>query len=133
MVIDLGESDAPSHFVKDIEDGSGAWRWTGQHPTLKTLVFNKEHLNLSADFTLWDAALKQTGPLQISFFVNDHLLGQARYAEAGYQHFEKPVPEDLIILDAENSVAMSVDKMYTAPEDGKKFGIILTRIGFEQK
>jgi len=133
MMIDLGDPDAPTHFVKDIEDGGGAWRWTGQRPTLKILVFAREHISLSADFTLWETALQQTGPIQLSFFVNDHLLDKVRYAEPGYQHFEKPVPADWLTVDSESTVGFAIDKMYTAPEDGKKFGIILTRIGFEQK
>lgn len=133
MMVDVGDPEATSHFVKDVEDGDGSWRWTAQNPTLKVLAFTQEGLSLSADFTIWETAFAQTGPVQLSFFVNDHLLDKIRYTEAGYKHFEKPVPASWLAVNPENIVAITVDKLYTAPQDGKKFGIILSRIGFEQK
>ena len=131
MIVDLGEAGAAAHYIKDIEDGEGAWRWTGQRPTLKIFVFAKDRLRFSTDFTVWETALQQTGPVELSFFVNDRLLGKVRYAKPGYQHFEKPLPDGCVIPDADNTVGMAIDKLYTAPQDGKKFGVILTRIGFE--
>lgn len=133
MMIDLSDPDAPAHYLKDIEEGDGSWRWTGQRPTLKIFVFTKDHLKLSADFTLWETALQQTGPVQLTFFVNDRPLDKIRYSEPGYGHFEKPVPSDWLTPDSESTVAIAIDKLYTAPQDGKKFGLILSRMGFEQQ
>jgi len=40
------------------------------------------------------------------------------------------VPADWLAADAESTISVDVDKLYVSPQDGKKFGLILTRIGF---
>ena len=132
MLVNLSDPDAASHFVKDFEPGNGAWRWTGQNPTLKILAFTTDKVKFRVDFTLWPVAFQQTGPVELSFFVNQRLVDKVRYTTPGYKHFEKPVPPDWLTTDVESTVAVSIDKMYVAPEDGKKFGFILTSIGFVQ-
>jgi hypothetical protein len=132
MMVELKDADAPAHYVKDIEPGEGWWRWTGQQPTVKVLAYTTENLKLSVDFALWAVAMKQTGPVELSFSVNNHLLEKVRYAAPGQLHFEKPVPPEWLRTDEESIVSVAIDKMYTAPEDGKKFGFILTNIGFVQ-
>ncbi len=133
MMIDMSSPDASEHVLKDVRDNPGGqWRWTGQEPTLKTLVFATDQLKLKADFTLWDEAFKQTGPLDLQFFVNGKQLDQVLYDTPGHKHFEKPVPADWLPTDIESTIAIKVDKLYTAPQDGAKFGVILSRIGFEQ-
>jgi hypothetical protein len=61
--------------------------------------------------------------------VNGKLLDKVRYTTPGGKHFEKPVPADWLDANSEASVALSVDKLYVAPRDGAKFGVILTRLG----
>jgi hypothetical protein len=34
-------------------------------------------------------------------------------------------------VDADTTIGMSVDKLYVAPRDGVKFGVILLRMGFK--
>jgi hypothetical protein len=130
MMVEMGEGEAATHVLKDVEPGEGTWRWTGQQPTLKILAFTTENVKLRVDFTLWDVAFHETGPVELSFFVNGHLLDKIRYSAPGYQHFEKPIPADWLTTDVESTVSIVIDKMYTAPQDGKKFGFILSRIGF---
>jgi len=130
MMVEMGDPDAVSHIVKDVEPGDGLWRWTGQQPTVKILAFTTENVKLRCDFTLWDVAFRQTGPVELSFLVNDRVLDKIRYATPGYQHFEKLVPPDWLTTDVESTISVAIDKLYTAPQDGKKFGFILTRIGF---
>lgn len=133
MMIDMESPDVASHIVKDVYDSTGSpWRWTLSEPTLKILVFTTENVKLTADFTLWDEAFQQTGPLELSFLVNGNPLDTVRYTSPGPQHFEKPVPPDWLHTDQESTIAVKVDKLYVSPHDGKKFGIILSRIGFIQ-
>ena len=133
MMISMDSPDASEHVVKDVVDNPGGqWRWTGQEPTLKILVFATEKIKLVADFTIWDQAFQQTGPLDLQFFVNGHLLDDSRYPSPGPKHLEKPVPSDWLTTDVESTIAIKVDKLYVAPLDGAKFGIILSQIGFEQ-
>lgn len=132
MMIDMSDPDAASHFVKDIENAEpGAqWRWARQNPTLKILAIQTSGLKLVSDFSLWDIAFKQTGPVELSFFVNDRLLDAVRYDSPGYKHFEKPVPSDWLSTDVESTVSVRIDKLWVSPTDGEKFGFILSRIGF---
>jgi hypothetical protein len=65
--------------------------------------------------------------------VNGRPLDKIRYATPGLKQFEKPVPPDWLAADADTTLAMSVDKLYVAPKDGVKFGVILQRIGFKPR
>jgi hypothetical protein len=133
MMVELRDTDATVHYVKDIEPGEGWWRWTTQQPTVKVLTYTTGNLKMVVDFALWDTAMLQTGPVELSFFVNDHLLDKVRYTKPGQEHFEKPVPPAWLRTDEESTAAVAIDKLYTAPQDGKKFGFILVRIGFAPK
>jgi len=131
MMIDMSDPDSSQHVVKDIYDSPGnPWRWTAGHPTVKMLVYAIDNVKLSTDFAIWDDGFKQTGPVELSFRVNGHLLGTQKYTSPGYKHFEKAVPADWLTADAESTVSVDVDKLYVSPLDGAKFGFILTRIGF---
>lgn len=131
MMVSMQGSDADSGVVKDIYPASDgiAWRWTKQQPTVRVLVLSTADIKCSADFTLWDDAFKITGPLEISFLVNGKLLDKVRYTTSGDKHFEKPVPADWLATNTEATVALAVDKLYTAPADGAQFGVILKRLG----
>ena len=135
MVVNMSDPNADLRFVKDIEpvpQGGSTWRWTGQQPTVKLLAYTTESLKLRVDFTLWPVALQQTGPVELTFMVNDRVLDKVRYTKPGYQHFEKQIPPDFLMTDVESTVSIRIDKMYVAPEDKKKFGFILTSVGFVQ-
>ncbi len=132
MMVSMESSDADRLIVKDVYGGSGIpWRWTKQEPTIKVLVLSTENVKFSVDFAIWDDGFKTTGPLEISFLVNGKLLDKVRYTTPGGKHFEKPVPADWLAGSTEATVALSVDKVYVAPTDGSKFGVILTRMGLK--
>jgi len=131
MMLEMNDPDAAQHIVKDIYEPFGSpWRWTSKQPTVKMLVDSSDNLKLSSDFAIWDDGFKQTGPIELSFLVNGRLLDKVKYATPGYKHFEKPVPAGWLSEDTESTISIDVDKLYVSPQDGVKFGIILTRIGF---
>jgi hypothetical protein len=134
MLVEMSDAGASLHIVKDIDPGEpGAqWRWTKQNPTVKILAVTTEDLKLSVDLTLWDVAFRQTGPVELTFLVNGHTLDKIRYTTPGAKHFEKPIPPDWLASDVESTVSITVDKLYTAPQDGAKFGFILSQIGFSR-
>jgi hypothetical protein len=132
MMVSMENSDADPVIVKDIYPGSGIpWRWTKQEPTVKVLVLSDENIKFSTDFAIWDDSFKTTGPVEISFLVNGKLLDKVRYATPGTKHFEKPVPADWLAVNAEATVALSIDKLYIAPQNGAAFGVILARLGLK--
>jgi hypothetical protein len=131
MMVSMEGTDADPLIVKDIYGGGSIpWRWTKQEPTVKVLVLSAENLKFSTDFAIWDDGFKITGPVEISFLVNGKLLDKVRYTTPGNKHFEKPVPVEWLEGDTA-TVAMSVDKLYIAPRDGAKFGVILARMGLK--
>ncbi|MBV9768740.1 MAG: hypothetical protein JOZ32_04145 [Bryobacterales bacterium] len=133
LMVNMDDSDADSRIVKDIYGATSAsWRWTSQNPTVKLLLFSTENLKFIADYAIWDDGFKFTGPLEISFLVNGNLLDKIRYTTPGVKHFDKPVPADWLSVDFPTTVSMFIDKLYVAPRDGAKFGVILVRLGFKQ-
>jgi hypothetical protein len=131
MMVSMEGFEADPLIIRDIYGNSPGipWRWTRKEPAVRVPLLSTEGLRYSIDFTLWDESFKVTGPVEISFLVNDKLLDKVRYTTPGNKHFEKPVPADWLATNTEATVGMSLDKVYTAPHDGAKFGVILTRLG----
>ncbi len=134
MMVEMSDPDASLHIVKDIYGPTDpSWRWTSQNPTVQLLLLSTENLKFYADFAIWDDGFKTTGPLEIAFLVNGRPLDKIRYSTPGLKHFEQPVPSDWLSADADTTLAMSMDKVYVAPKDGVKFGVILQRMGFKRR
>ena len=85
MLVEMSDPDPASHILKDIEPGAPGdqWRWTGRQPTVKILAATTQNLKLIVDFTLWPVAFQQTGPVALSFLVNDRVLDKIRYTTPG--------------------------------------------------
>jgi hypothetical protein len=131
-IVNMSDGDADAHIVSDILGLSGNWRWTGQRPAVKVTLRNTEHIRYLIDFSVAEVLFKETGPITISFLVNDHVLDTIRYDQHGNQHYEKAIPSEWLEAGKETLVAASLDKVWTSPTDGARLGIILTRIGLTQ-
>ena len=131
-IVDVSD-DVDPYFVSDITGMSGgSWRWTRQRPTVRVVLPKTNDLHYLIDFTIYDRAFRDTGPLTISYFVNDRLLDTIRYEMAGLHHFEKAVPAEWMQPGMDATVAAEVDKPWIDPETGEKLGILLFRIGLSQ-
>lgn len=132
-VVDMDDPDADRRFVRDIMPRTDtSWRWTEQRPAIKIMVRTDKPLKYTIDFTLPRITFKDTGPVTIAFTVNGRQLDRVRYADAGFKHFEKAVPPDWLPIDAEAIVGAEIDKLWTDPDGGKKYGFIITRMGLMQ-
>ena len=132
-IVQMSDGDATVHFVRDISDKlEGSWRWTQQRPAVRVRVRTNEHVKYTIDFTLPEVTFRDTGPVTLSFFVNDHLLDRVPYQSSGPLHFEKPVPAEWVAPDQDAILAAEIDKMWVSKEDGTRLGFILTRIGLTQ-
>ncbi len=132
-MVDMSDVDAPAHFVQDITSLEAAtWRWTGKKPTVRVQIPSTENVRYTIDFALAETTLLTTGPVTVTFLVNDRVLGHARYTRAGNQHFEKPVPAGWVTAGQDATVSAEVDKVWTPPDGGTKLGLILVRIGLTQ-
>ena len=137
----MADADAESHFIQDIDQAlqGNAWRWTGKRPSIWVHI-NRVHINAthqlvySIDFVIAGATFQQTGPVTLSFLVNDHLLDRVRYASPGPQRLERPVPADWLQADQDATVTAEIDKVWTPPQaGGAPLGIILVALGLEEK
>lgn len=132
-VINMGDADAPMHFVRDIlPELNGSWRWGVQRPAVSIRVRTNSKLKYKIDFSLPEVTFKDTGPVTIAFTVNDHVLDRIRYTHIGEEHFEKDVPPEWLVVGQEAVVGAEIDKLWTSPQDHAKFGFIITRIGLTE-
>jgi hypothetical protein len=134
-IVNMGDADAPAHFVQDISplaEGSDlSWRWCRQRPTVKVRVKAADDLKYTIDFFVTDATFRDTGPVTISFYVNQHLLDRVQYTAPGRLHFEKPVPPGWVTPRQDTLLAASIDKTWDSKERGERLGFILVRIGLK--
>ena len=133
-IINMADGDTDSRIVRDISPhADGTWRWTGQRPAVRLPQGPNQDLRYVIDFTVPGATFSQTGPVTLSFYVNDHLLDQVHYSNPGPQHFEKAVPADWLQEGKEAIVGAEIDKMYLAKDDGVNLGFIISSIGLKQE
>jgi hypothetical protein len=132
-MIEMSDADAALHFVRDISpDLIGSWRWSQQRPAVKIRVRSDENLKYKMDFTIPQITLQNTGPVTIAFTINDHVLDRVRYSHFGDQHFEKLIPPEWLAEGKEAIVGAEIDKLWTSPRDGARFGFIISRIGLTE-
>lgn len=132
-IVDMSDSDSAAHFVKDILPGTPEpWRWVNQSPTVKVVLRTNQSLRYTTDFSLPEVTFKETGPVTMTFSVNDHVLDSIPYKAFGEYHYEKPVPPEWVEPMKDTVLSASTDKVWVSPKDGAKLGFILTRIGLTQ-
>jgi len=132
-MVEMSDANSMPRIVQDISPGGPApWRWTFQKPTVKVTPRTNQRLLYTIDFSLPEVTFKVTGPVTLTFLVNDHALDSVRYTASGDYHYEKAVPPEWVEPMKDTLLAASIDKVWVAPADGAKLGFILTRIGLTQ-
>ena len=134
QIADMNTPQADSYIVRDISPAipKTPWRWTYKRPELRFILYNGVGRKFIMDLAVPEVTFKETGPVTISVFINDHPLDQARYDTPGQKHMEKPVPPEWLKGVMIVNVAAEIDKVWTQPQPGSpKLGFILFRAGFE--
>jgi hypothetical protein len=130
QVIEMADPDADAAIVQDIQHGaSGPWRWTGRKPTVRLFVSSVEGRKLKVHYAIADSTFRDTGPLNLKFFVNGSLLATVAEAKPGEREFERAVPRESLRPNADNLFAIEIDKVWVSKVDGAQLGMILTSIG----
>lgn len=132
MVVSMSDANAEAYFVRDISPAleGGRWRWTNARPELKLYLPDTKSLKLVWEFSIVPVTFEQTGPVTVSFFVNQKLVGRVACPAPGEYKFEQPVLADLLKLNDFNRIAAQADKLWVSPTDGAKLGFTMTRAGF---
>ena len=117
-------------IVRDISPvREGVRRWAFEHPELKFILNSTKRQTLVADVGLPPDTLAQTGPVTLSFFVNDHPTGALAYETAGDRRFSAPVPAEWLTTAGYTRVRIEPSRVFVAG-DGAKLGFVLYRAGF---
>lgn len=124
----MDDADAEDHFVRDIAPHLDAtWRWGAKHPLLRVRPMTVENLHYVMELALPEGTFRSTGPVNISFFVNDHLLDRVRYDTSGTHTFEKAVPAGWLRAGEDAMLGAEIDKVYM---DGRlPLGFIIVSMG----
>jgi hypothetical protein len=135
---DIGENmsvtsvDGYKYFVDDVImcQPKSVFCWTLDAPELKFWLSSNRDRVLTVNFKLSSETLKQTGPVVIDYFVNEHFLERVRYVEEGDHSYRHAVPPDWLRTDDYTLVKMQVRNPYVSPADGAKLGVLLVSAGF---
>jgi hypothetical protein len=128
----MNAPNAWNHVINDVLQPleGNSFRWAMKHPTLRFRLPRTNALKLDVGLAFSEHTLRDTGPVTIQFYVEDHLLGEGTYGKEGDAVFLKPVPAEWLTTDRPVIVRMELDKLWKSPSDGAERGFILTRIGF---
>ncbi len=131
-VMSIGRPGASQYIVKGVlvGDPKADGYWTFDEPELRFRLSSVQHNVFREHFLLPFETLKQTGPLRVDFYVNEHLLDQARFAKDGEVIYQHPVPADWLKTDSLTMVRMKVLNPYIAPRDGARLGVLLRSAAF---
>lgn len=132
---EMSDPAAEAYFLRDISANleGGSWRWTHEKPELRFLLKSSQGLKFQCDFGIVEATFRRTGPVTFSIYVNGHLLSETRCPKPIEYSVIKEVPAAWLQAGAMNTVALRVDKVFTASNDGAKLGFVLYRAGFKEK
>ncbi len=130
--ISVDSSLAERHILSGVLPGppGSQWLWTNPKATLRFQVMEPERRKFYADFVIADSTFKSTGPVTMSFYVKDKLVGVMRCDNHGRRHFEAPVPQGLIAPGEIVETVLEADKAWTA-EDNAKLAFLLIGAGFK--
>jgi hypothetical protein len=123
----IGRPGAAQYVVKGVlvGDPKADGYWTLDEPEFRFQLSSIQHHVFREHFYLPPETLKQTGPLRVDFYVNGHLLDQARFDKEGDVIYQHDVPVDWLKTGSLTMVRMRVHNPYIAPRDGARLGVLL--------
>ena len=127
----MGSSDAATYIVRDIGSDvqAEAWRWALEHPEMRFFLKSASGWKAKVDYSIAQSLLEKTGPLTLTFLVNNTPIDSVRHDHDGRFTWEKPVPESALMAGGFNYLRIEPDK--TAVEaTGRPISFILTAAGF---
>jgi len=132
--VEAGEAGAEFYFVNDIRALEvDQWRWTGEAPTLRYLLYDVDDLTFLMEFALPEVSFKNTNRITVTFLVNGKEVGRKQYDTPGRRQFEAPVDPDWLVSGEETAVTARVNPALVLPDSGLKYGLIFFKAGFERR
>ena len=129
----MNSEDAPVSIVRGVAPDvqAGAWRWASPHAELRFFIDaeSSKGWKAKADYTIPRVLLEQTGPVRLTFLVNNTPLDSIRHDHEGMFTWEKPVPASVLVADGMNYLRIEADKSISGA-DGPPMSFILSAAGF---
>jgi hypothetical protein len=127
--------DAPAHIVSGVvpdPDQNNPWRWCLERAEFRFGLRTTRGLRLRAEVGTPDITMKDTGPLTIRTWVENHLLLEHKFDQPGNATLQQEVPEEWLTTAVPVRVRLEVDKVWVSPQDGARRGFLLSKVGFVQ-
>jgi hypothetical protein len=129
----ISDPNARDQIVRGVaETGPRTWRWTDAHPIFRFYVPEVPRAQFLMDFTLPPVTFRETGPVTLTFRLNDQPLDRVRYDAPGELHYRKAIPDELLHRNGVNLIAIDAEPAWVSKEDGRTYGFILVRAGFAE-
>jgi hypothetical protein len=128
----MNDPFAAEYIVRDIALETGEWRWAFQHPELKLTPQAAKHQKFTMDFLIPAVTFEETGPVNVTCFLDGKPLGSMHIPAPGKYRYEKPVPEGWIQPGVPVSITAETDKQYIAKADGARLSFLLGAAGFTE-
>ena len=131
-VMTIGKPGAMNYIVKGLLSGDpkADGYWTREESELRFRLSSPDHHFFRERYFLPSETMKQTGPLDVEYYVNGHLLDHTRLAKDGELVYEHDVPKEWLKSGELTVVRMHIQNPYVSPRDGVKLGILLRSAGF---
>ena len=128
----MNQPDAEKYFVSGIYTlEANAWRWAGRRAELRLHLNRTDNLKYVMKFAVPQAVIARNGPVWLEIFLNSQKWERLRYEKDGVYEFEKPAPAQMLKPQADNIVAIEIDKPLPAGSRGPELGFILVHAGFQ--
>jgi hypothetical protein len=130
--VNMFDPDVDGYLVADISRPApgAAWLWTFDHPAVRVWTGAGDPRHLLVKMATVDATMKDTGPVTVTFTVNDHEVGRKTLPKPGSYDFEADVDPAFLKAGDWSEIKMSASPLWTAPADKKHLGFLLIAAGF---
>jgi hypothetical protein len=129
--VNMNQGNAERHFVSGIYTlEANSWRWAGRRAVLRLRLHETKDLKLVMKFAVPGQVIAKNGPVRLRIDLNGRRFEELRYEKDGIYEWEKPAPADLLKADAENILAIEIDKPLP-PDRGPELGFILVYAGLQ--
>ncbi len=111
----------------NLEDAFEVWYWAGPRPAVRVRPKTDQGLSYVIEFLLTDEAMAQTGPVTITYSIDDHVLDRRAYASPGHYFFKEAVPRDWLKPGQDAIVSAESDRPFR--HDGIESAFRLSSLG----
>jgi hypothetical protein len=130
--VEIHGQSQEKHLLHDIVSPAAGeeWVWTYERPALVFSVSKRPGVKFRMELEIANATLRETGPVQITFWLNGRPLAKRLYDSPGKYVMEQEVPQELLRNDGVAIIETTQDKYYVAKGDGRRLSYLFHAAGF---